>query len=70
MLDGRKFLTSNEVMARYSIVRRTLSRWIESPTMNFPQPVSINNRLYFTLSDLDAFDQRTLAAALAKREAA
>ena len=30
------------------ITRRTLARWLDDPTLGFPKPTRINNRLYFS----------------------
>lgn len=70
MLEDTRYLTSNQVAARYQIQRRSLARWLANKAMGFPTPMQLNRKLYFRVTDLDEFDRRTLMATLSKREAA
>jgi predicted DNA-binding transcriptional regulator AlpA len=54
--------TSHEVLIpavrvaeRIGVTRRTLSRWLSDPNLNFPQPISINSRLYVREVELNAW---------------
>lgn len=57
--SGNK-LTSNALLARYQICRRTLSRWMTNPKMNFPKPLDINGRLYFDAAEIEDFERRAV----------
>ncbi len=59
-------VTAKQVYARYGgISEMTLWRWLRDERMNFPQPMMINGRRYWKLSDLQAWE-----IARASREAA
>jgi hypothetical protein len=49
------------VAARYGVNIRTIERWVESPTLGFARPVSINGRWYFHEKQLEAFEIRRAA---------
>lgn len=70
---GRRLLQTRDLLRRYSIVDRTLDRWLADPRLNFPKPMIVNRRRYWSESEVDAFDaQQKLATAralLAKAEA-
>jgi predicted DNA-binding transcriptional regulator AlpA len=42
-----------QLAGEFSITRRTLARWLDDPTLGFPQPTRINNRLYFSRSAVE-----------------
>ena len=58
-----------KVAEQFGITRRTLSRWIIDPNLEFPQAVEINKRLYFKQSEIDAWKMQRARRAPA-REAA
>jgi predicted DNA-binding transcriptional regulator AlpA len=59
---SRQFRTANQVRARYGgISDMTLWRWLNDPALNFPKPVVINNRRYFSDEQLDQFDRAQAA---------
>jgi len=58
-------LPSKVVTARFGVSRRTLDRWMRDVTLGFPRPLVINNRLYFSLSEIEAWETEC-----AKRHAA
>lgn len=43
------------VAERIGVTRRTLSRWLSDPGLKFPQPISINGRLYVWEVELNAW---------------
>ncbi|MBR0797309.1 DNA-binding protein [Bradyrhizobium jicamae] len=51
-------LPARLVAARYGICGRTLSRWIETAELAFPQPIVINKRRYFSEDALTEWDRR------------
>jgi predicted DNA-binding transcriptional regulator AlpA len=66
--------TSNEALipapqlaGELSISRRTLTKWIDNPSLGFPQPTRINSRLYFSRT---AVEEWKVARLLHTREAA
>ena len=65
---GRRLLQTRDLLRRYSIVDRTLDRWLADPRLNFPKPMIVNRRRYWSESEVDAFDaQQKLATARALR---
>ena len=58
-----------KVADQFGITRRTLSRWIIDPELDFPQAVEINKRLYFKQAEIDAWKLQRARRAPA-REAA
>jgi predicted DNA-binding transcriptional regulator AlpA len=65
---GSPYLYSQEVCERYRISERTLHRWTRNKSLEFPQPLRINRRFYFNLSELEAWDARQGAPAEALDE--
>lgn len=53
-----KFLSGQEVMARYSISEMTLYRWVNDPDMHFPQPMIVNRRRRFAEEELSEWERR------------
>jgi predicted DNA-binding transcriptional regulator AlpA len=53
-----KYLSSQDIQARYRISRSTLYRWIENPEISFPEPVKIGHRILWREADLKVFDER------------
>lgn len=63
--SGEDLLPATPVRARYGVSDMTIFRWLADPKLGFPQPIRINGRRYWRLSDLQAFEARQ-----AQREAA
>ena len=55
-ITSRK-LPTRQVCERYGVTDRTISRWERDPDLNFPQPVVINNRKYFSEELLTDWDR-------------
>lgn len=55
-MNPQKHLTARQLMARYSVCRRTISRWTENLTLNFPQPIVINKRRYWREGEIEAWE--------------
>jgi hypothetical protein len=51
-------LPSRLVCERYGICPRTLSRWEQSQSLGFPQPILINRRKYHDEDELTKFDRK------------
>jgi predicted DNA-binding transcriptional regulator AlpA len=56
-----QLLPTRQVCRRYGISDRTLARWERDPSLNFPQPVKINDRKYYDASALTTFDRAQAA---------
>jgi predicted DNA-binding transcriptional regulator AlpA len=52
----RDFIRARDVIARYSIGSRTLSRWLSDETLQFPKPHFIRGRRYWDRSELCEWD--------------
>ena len=50
-------LPARDVQRRYSIVDRTLDRWVANEALSFPQPLIINRRPYFRLAEIEAWER-------------
>jgi predicted DNA-binding transcriptional regulator AlpA len=50
------FLTGPQVQRRYQKSHVTIWRWVRDPALGFPQPIQINGRSYWRLSDLEAWE--------------
>lgn len=61
--DRGPYLPTKAVCERYQIVDRTLDRWLDTPTMEFPRPLVINRRRYFSDPELTEWERRRAAAA-------
>ena len=56
MQDQRTYLTAPAVQARYGITKQTVWRWLKRDALGFPRPKRINNRLCWTLTELEAWE--------------
>lgn len=53
----KQYLTSAQVMSRYSISEMTLFRWQKSEKLSFPKPMVVNRRKFFNVDDLTAWER-------------
>ncbi|EJC66118.1 hypothetical protein Rleg5DRAFT_1825 [Rhizobium leguminosarum bv. viciae WSM1455] len=51
------FLTSSQVLSRYSISEMTLHRWGKDARLSFPRPMVVNRRKFFKEDDLIAWER-------------
>jgi hypothetical protein len=57
-MDGEDLrLPTKAVQRRYSVSSRTLDRWLEKSSLNFPKPMIINGRRYWRASDLERWEE-------------
>ncbi len=49
--------SARRVSDRYGVSLRTLSRWLASDRLHFPQPLVINGRRYWTETDLTEWER-------------
>ena len=55
-------LPAAAVLRRYQIVDRTLKRWLDNPSLDFPRPLVVNGRRYFRLTDLEQWERSRAAS--------
>jgi predicted DNA-binding transcriptional regulator AlpA len=60
--DSTDLLPDPQVAKRYSVNPRTLYRWDERPTLDFPRPLRINRRKYRRVEELEAWERQRRAA--------
>lgn len=53
----KSYLTSAQVMTRYSISEMTLFRWQRNEALGFPKPMVVNRRKFFKEEDLTAWER-------------
>ena len=51
-------LPTGQLRIRYGVCTMTIDRWLKNQNLNFPQPIRINRRRYWALSDLVKFEKR------------
>jgi predicted DNA-binding transcriptional regulator AlpA len=56
-LNDTHYLTAKHLAARFSVCRRTISRWAANRLLNFPQPVKINRRRYWRDADIEQWER-------------
>jgi hypothetical protein len=56
--EGGPYLPAPKVWKRYDTSDRTLDRWISNPALEFPKPIIINNRRYFSEPALSAWERK------------
>ena len=61
MHNQNRKLPTRAVCARYSVVARSVERWLDRPELDFPKPTFINKRRYWDAAELDAWDRRCAA---------
>lgn len=60
--DNSPLVPTRDVLRRYSIVDRTLDRWLANPELKFPRPLVINRRRYFNERALLEWERRQARA--------
>lgn len=58
-----RFLSVQELMARYHVGRRTIFAWENDPRSDFPRPIRLGAdpakaKKFYALSELEAFERR------------
>ncbi len=62
MNTDSNLLPARDVLARYQVVERTISRWLADPSMSFPAPIKIRQRRYWREADLLAWERSRATA--------
>ena len=66
-----RMLPTRDVCRRYDVSSKTIERWQADPKLNFPSPLVVNNRKYFSDAQLTAWERSRMAAPkLGERKAA
>jgi hypothetical protein len=50
-------LPTVQVAKRFSVVVRTVERWLQDPNLNFPKPIVVNKRRYWRLEELERWER-------------
>jgi hypothetical protein len=66
---GDRRLPTGAVAARYEVSTRSIERWCADPELGFPQPLYVNDRKYWSLAELDAWDRARLRISLKRAKA-
>jgi predicted DNA-binding transcriptional regulator AlpA len=61
--EGGPYLPAPQVWERYGRSDRTLDRWLATPALEFPRPIVINNRRYFSEPALAAWERKQASRA-------
>ena len=56
--DDSPLVPTRDVLKRYSIVDRTLDRWLADPELGFPRPIIVRKRRYFRECKLAAWERQ------------
>ena len=56
MTSEKTYLPAAAVRTRYGIAKMTIWRWLQNDALGFPRPSRINNRLYWKLTELEAWE--------------
>ena len=51
--SSKKFLTTSQAAAKFSVHSKTVDRWLKYPGLNFPPPTVVNKRRYYDETQLD-----------------
>jgi len=54
----RTRITNAAAAARANVTPRTLRRWCEDESMDYPEPFVVRGRIYFWLDEVEAFEAR------------
>jgi predicted DNA-binding transcriptional regulator AlpA len=57
MHDDRVYLPAPKVALRYSVTDMTIWRWLHDPALGFPQPIRINRKRFWNISDLEQWER-------------
>jgi predicted DNA-binding transcriptional regulator AlpA len=55
--EQERFLSNQQLAARYGVSLRALHRWISKPELNFPPAYDFSSRPYRKLSEIEAWER-------------
>jgi predicted DNA-binding transcriptional regulator AlpA len=64
MNKNQSYLPAKQVCARYGVCAMTVWRWLKNRSLGFPKPTVINNRRYWKLAELEAWESLRKTGAL------
>jgi hypothetical protein len=56
--EQERFLSNQQLAARYGVSLRALARWISKPELGFPPAYDFSGRPYRKLSEIEAWECR------------
>jgi predicted DNA-binding transcriptional regulator AlpA len=62
MGDQAQYLSGKKVAARYGVSAMTRYRWEHNAKLGFPQALIINNRKFWSVTDLEAWERLRLSS--------
>ena len=66
MQDTKAYLPAAQVRARYGVSDMSLWRWLKNEDLAFPHPIRINNRRFWRLNELEAWEATRIGGADAR----
>ncbi|WP_372783487.1 helix-turn-helix transcriptional regulator [Phenylobacterium sp.] len=54
-------LPTKALMERFGVSDRTVDRWLQDDALNFPQPLVINRRRYWSLQEIEQWERSRAA---------
>ena len=66
-LTDERFLSKQQLAARYNVSVRAIDRWIADPDLAFPPAYDFADRPYRKLSDIEAWERSRATIAAAAR---
>ncbi|KSV90945.1 hypothetical protein N181_09760 [Sinorhizobium fredii USDA 205] len=61
-MSNQVYLTTSQVLQRYSISEMSLWRWQKNESLGFPRPMIVNKRKFFKEEDLVAWERERARA--------
>jgi hypothetical protein len=61
---GAQLIPAPALASEFGVDRRTIGRWLVTPSMAFPRPLTINHRLYFVRKAVDEWRDAQMRKAL------
>ena len=58
----KHYLTRPGTARRYDVTERSIARWQDDPGLGFPKPMIVNNRLFFAVDELEAWERGRASA--------
>jgi hypothetical protein len=63
------YVPKKKVALRYDTTTRTIDRWSEDPALEFPVPLNINGRVYFSEPELIEWERQQAVKAISTHHA-
>lgn len=67
-MENDEWCPARAVRARYgNVSAMTIWRWLQNPAIDFPKPILISGRRYWSVLQLNTFDERRRASIESQR---